>query len=102
MPSTYLTFEDVLGIYGDLYGCTSQEALDRLREPSILEGACARPRQYAAYAEADLALQAATLAHGIAEGQAFLDGNKRTALVSMETFLLLNGQCLTASNFAVP
>jgi death on curing protein len=31
------------------------------------------------------------LAHGIAEGQHFIDGNKRTALVAMLTFLEING-----------
>lgn len=36
-------------------------------------------------------MQAAVLAHGIAEGQPFLDGNKRLALVAMLTFLEVNG-----------
>jgi death-on-curing protein len=40
---------------------------------------------------ADLALQAAVLAHGIAEGQHFIDGNKRAALIAMLTFLEING-----------
>lgn len=35
--------------------------------------------------------QAAALAHGIAESQAFIDANKRLALVAMLTFLELNG-----------
>jgi death-on-curing protein len=38
------------------------------------------------------------LAHGIAEGQHFLDGNKRTALVAMLTFLEINGFRLKASD----
>jgi death-on-curing protein len=36
------------------------------------------------------------LAHGIAETQPFVDGNKRTALVSMLTFLEINGYRLNA------
>ncbi len=36
-------------------------------------------------------MQAAVLAHGIAEGQLFVDGNKRTALIAMLTFLEING-----------
>jgi death-on-curing protein len=36
-------------------------------------------------------LQAAVLAHGIAEAQHFLEGNKRTALVALRTFLSING-----------
>jgi len=56
-----------------------------------LESALGRPRAYAHYEEADLALQAAVLAHGIAESQTFIDGNKRLALVAMLTFLEING-----------
>lgn len=36
------------------------------------------------------------LAHGIAETQPFIDGNERTALVAMLTFLELNGFRVTA------
>ena len=36
------------------------------------------------------------LAHGIAESQPFLDGNKRLALVAMLTFLEANGYRLVA------
>ena len=38
----------------------------------------ARPATYAHYEKADLALQAAVLAHGLAEGQLFIEGNKRS------------------------
>ena len=31
------------------------------------------------------------MAHGLAEGQHFIDGNKRIALVAMRVFLRLNG-----------
>lgn len=34
---------------------------------------------------------------GIAEGQHFLEGNKRTALVSRHTFLAINGYGIDAS-----
>ena len=54
-------------------------------------GALARPLWHAAYGGADLALQAAVLAHGIGEGQLFIDANKRTALAALRTFLRLNG-----------
>ena len=63
-----------------------------------LESALGRPRNYAHYQEADLALQAAALAHGIAESQAFIDGNKRLALVSMLTFLEVNGYAVNATD----
>jgi death on curing protein len=38
------------------------------------------------------------LAHGIAEGQPFIDGNKRTALVAMLTLLEINGFRVKASD----
>jgi death on curing protein len=56
------------------------------------------PETYAHYQDADLALQAAVLAHGIAEGQQFIDGNKRTALIAMLVFLEVNGWRVEASD----
>jgi death on curing protein len=38
------------------------------------------------------------LAHGIAESQPFLDGNKRLALVAMLTFLEANGYRIQATD----
>jgi len=60
--------------------------------------ALGRPRNYALYEDADLALQAAALAHGIAESQTFIDGNKRLALIAMLTFLEANGFAVEASD----
>ena len=68
------------------------------REYCALAGAVGRPASYAHYEFADLALQATVLAHGIAETQPFVDGNKRTALVSMLTFLEINGYPVNASD----
>jgi len=62
-----------------------------------LEAALARPASYAHYEDADLALQAAALAHGLAEGQPFIEGNKRLALAALHTFLLVNGLQIDAS-----
>jgi death-on-curing protein len=45
-----------------------------------------------------VARQAAVLAHGIAESQAFLDGDKRLALVAMLTFLEVNGYTVDATD----
>jgi death-on-curing protein len=94
----YLTLEDILGLYGLIIGATATEAANHLRNRSGLESALARPETYAHYEHADLALQAAVLAHGIAEGQLFIDGNKRTALVAMLTFLEVNGWRVEASD----
>lgn len=50
-----------------------------------------RPQMHAHYGQADLTEQAAALIVGVALAHAFLDGNKRTALVAGTTFLRLNG-----------
>jgi len=86
----YLGFVDALGLYAAIISGTPAQAADQLRDQGALEGALARPRSYADYEDADIALQAAVLAHDIAESQAFIDANKRLALVAMLTFLELN------------
>jgi death on curing protein len=43
------------------------------------------------YEDADLVRQAALLAVGVAQAQAFLDGNKRTAFAVLDVFLRING-----------
>jgi death on curing protein len=97
LPLLYLEAEDVLGLYAEIFDLTMEEAGDRLRNEVGLRSALNRPRTYAHYQGADVALQAAVLAHGIAEGQHFLEGNKRTALVAMRTFLAINGYDVDAS-----
>jgi death-on-curing protein len=94
----YLILEDILGIYAAIIRGTAAQAADHLRSRDALEGALARPEHYAHYQHADLALQAAVLAHGIAETQPFIDGNKRTALVAMLTFLEINGCYVRATD----
>lgn len=69
-----------------------------VRDQSLLLSALARPRHLATYGSPDLADLAAAYAAGIARNHAFLDGNKRTAWVVAETFLLKNGYELTASD----
>jgi death-on-curing protein len=94
----YLVFEDALEIHAAIINGTAAQALDQLRSRDGLEGALGRPASYGHYEQADLALQAAVLAHGIAESQAFVDGNKRTALVAMLTFLEVNGHGVRATD----
>ena len=94
----YLTLNDALELYAAIIDGTTAHAAAALRARSTLEGALARPASYAHYQGADLSLQAAVLAHGIAEGQPFLDGNKRLALVAMLTFLEANGYRIEATD----
>lgn len=71
-----------------------------VRDESLLDSALARPQQLHAYGDPppDLAGLAASLAFGLARNHPFLDGNKRTAAVACETFILLNGGTLEASD----
>jgi death-on-curing protein len=62
-----------------------------IRDLGLFESALARPQNLAAYGEPDAAALAASYAYGIAKNHAFVDGNKRTALVALEYFLALNG-----------
>ena len=92
----YLSLEDALEIYAAIIDANADQAADHLRSRDALEGALRRPASHAHYEQADLALQATVLAHGIAETQPFANGNKRTALVAMLTFL--NCVILTCAN----
>src|SRR5215207_745503 len=62
-----------------------------LRDEGALESAVMRPRMAHYYEDADVVRQAALLAIGISQAQAFIDGNKRTALIATEVFLDQNG-----------
>jgi len=71
---------------------------DGIRDETLLDSALAKPRNVLAYAEApDIFHLAASYAFGIARNHAFVDGNKRTALVVSLTFLDRNGWDLEAS-----
>lgn len=69
-----------------------------VRDVRLLESAMARPQNLAAYDAPDAAALAAAYAFGIARNHPFVDGNKRTAAVVGETFLLLNGHRLNATD----
>ena len=62
-----------------------------IRDEGLLESALARPLNRASYGEPDVAELAALYALAIARNHPFIDGNKRTSYVALETFLTLNG-----------
>ncbi len=69
-----------------------------LRDEGLLDSALARPRNLAAYGSPDVAELGAMYALGIARNHPFVDGNKRTAFVALETFLVLNGCAFTVGD----
>jgi death-on-curing protein len=86
----WLDVDDVLALHErviDAFG-GSHGLLNR----SLLESALDRPRNRAAYDDAaDLFDLAAAYTVGLARNHAFIDGNKRSALLTAEVFLGLNG-----------
>ena len=69
-----------------------------LRDAGLLESALARPLNRAGYGDPDIVELAALYALAIAKNHPFIDGNKRTAYVALETFLALNGMIFPASD----
>lgn len=74
--------------------------LQGVRDITLLQSALARPLNLVSYTNADIAQLAAAYAYGIARNHPFNDGNKRTAFVVLELFLMLNGYDLVADDGA--
>jgi death on curing protein len=64
---------------------------DGVRDENALESALAQPMHEYFYIQADLYQIAAAYAFHIAENQPYIDGNKRTGLLSALNFLAENG-----------
>lgn len=77
---------------------TEHGGAEGVRDSGMLESAMARPQNLVTYGDPDAAELAASYAFGIARNHPFVDGNKRTAAVVSETFLVLNGHSLTATD----
>lgn len=67
-----------------------------LRDPGLLESALARPQNLASYGKPNVAACAAAYGFGLSRNHPFIDGNKRTAFVAVELFLVLNAHVLEA------
>lgn len=81
--------EEQLSEHGGLSGA---------RDIKLLQSALARPQNILSYGAPDIAELAASYGYGIARNHPFNDGNKRTAFVVTELFLMLNGYDLIASD----
>ena len=96
-PIVWLLEETVIAIHHRQI--SEHGGSEGLRDEGLLASSLARPQNFLAYAQPppDLAALAAAYAYGIARDHPFVDGNKRTALVAVRTFLLLNGVNLQAT-----
>ena len=61
-----------------------------IRDMGMLESALGRPQNKFAYGETDLVVLAAAYGFGVARNHPFIDGNKRTSLLVIYTFLGIN------------
>jgi death-on-curing protein len=84
----YLTVSDVLRLHQWATGVA-----DPLYEFGLLESAVLRPQHSVAGHDAYPELQdkAAALMHSLIRNHPFIDGNKRTGVIAVGVFLMLNG-----------
>jgi death-on-curing protein len=85
----WLTFAMVTAIHDEQL--TIHGGSPGMRDAGMLESALDRPGNKWAYESAGLPELAAAYGYGIARNHPFVDGNKRTSLLAIYTFLGLNG-----------
>jgi death-on-curing protein len=85
----WLTRQMVVAIHDEQL--TIHGGASGLRDEGMLESALDRPKNRWSYEQAELAELAAAYAFGIARNHPFVDGNKRTSLLALYTFLGVNG-----------
>ena len=94
----YLTIDQVIEFHGE--ALREFGGLDGIRSPQQLAAAVLMAQQSAFGEDAYPTVPEKAAAYGffIAEAQAFIDGNKRSAAIAMEAFLILNGYELRMSD----
>lgn len=84
----FLTLHEVLKIH--TRSLAEHGGSEGIRDPGLVESALGSAKNTFYYGHGDLFDIAASYAFHLAESQAFLDGNKRTAVTSAMVFLALN------------
>lgn len=93
----FLTIDDVLLIHNEII--TRYEGCSGIRDKGLLESAIIQPQVAYHYEElSDLFQLAAILGYHIIKNHSFVDGNKRTGILSALLFLERNGFTLDASD----
>lgn len=93
---SYVTYSEAIFLHVDQMRLAG-EIRYGVFERSLIESALARPRHAAAYENADLIRQAATLYFGLIKNHPWEGGNKRTAAAIVDEFLYRNGYEITCS-----
>jgi death-on-curing protein len=86
---TFLHVDEVLALHE--LSLREHGGLDGIRDQAGLESAVAQARQDYFYAAADFHGMAAAYAFHLSQSQAFVDGNKRTAIAAALFFLKAHG-----------
>lgn len=92
----YLTVDQVLQINRSLFRSDDGQAPEVYPDHGRLDAAVMRPQASAGGEDAypDIHTKVAALMHSLARNHAFLDGNKRTALLAAFAFYAINGWVL--------
>lgn len=96
----YITYLEAVLIHFEVmrfFGETHIGVADR----PLIESALARPQQAAAYENASIFRQAATLCFGLIKNHPWVGGNKRTATAIAEAFLFRNGWIVSYTSTAI-
>ena len=94
----YLSPEEIVAIHDEIIVATSGSL--GLRESGLLEAIAAKPQASFGGQELypDLFIKAAALYEAVCNYHVFIDGNKRTAVITLYRFLVINGYDLSATN----
>lgn len=89
----FLTLDEVMKLHAR--SIAEHGGTQGVRDRGLIESALASARNAFTYGSGDVYDIAASYAFHLAEAQAFLDGNKRTAASAALVFLALNGRYVT-------
>ncbi len=87
----YLTYDKLVTMHMLAMRDHWHESYFGVGSPGLLQSALARPQNASHYEQADGLRQAAYLFQGLLMNHGFLQGNKRTAWLSLRWFLMKNG-----------
>ncbi len=92
----YVTFAEAVFLHIRLMRLLEEQRYG-VFDRTLVESSLARPRQAAAFEDADLIRQAATLYFGLIKNHPWVGGNKRTATAITDEFLFRNGHEVTVT-----
>lgn len=97
----YISANDIVFIHDAIIRVTG--GVIGVREPGLLLSIAEKPKTHFGTHDLypDIYVKAASLYESICNYHVFIDGNKRTAVIAMYRFLIINGYMLLANNKAV-